>query len=414
MTPLAPPGNVARMALLEPSKRLQSLPRYLFAELERKRHEAEAAGREVIDLSIGDPDLATPSPILEEMARAAQAPETHRYPTSAGHPEARERIARWFEKRYGVRLDPAREIAILIGSKEGIGHFPLAFLNPGDEALVPDPGYPVYAAGTTFAGALPVRYPLREDQGFVPRIADLEFAAIDKTRLVFVNYPNNPTGATAPLSFYESLVKWAEGHDLVIASDAAYSELYYDEPPPSILQIEPARRRSIEFHSFSKTFNMTGWRIGFAAGAPELIDALVRLKANLDSGAPQAIQLGATWGLSSLANHGPALRAVYRERRDLALDALRRMGCFIQAPGGAFYLWGRVPEGAHSMRFVETVFEQTGVMLTPGTGFGNEGEGFFRISLTCPTVTLQRALEKIEAHQPWKLTTHASASRAVT
>jgi LL-diaminopimelate aminotransferase len=228
-----------------------------------------------------------------------------------------------------------------------------------------------------------------------------------------VNYPNNPTGATAPLSFYEALVKWAEGHDLVIVSDAAYSELYYDEPPPSILEIEAARSRSIEFHSFSKTFNMTGWRIGFAVGAPHLIDALVRLKANLDSGAPQAIQLAASWGLASLANHGPALRAVYRERRDLAVGALRRMGCTIRAPGGAFYLWGRVPAGEQSMEFVERVFEQTGVMLTPGTGFGNEGEGFFRISLTCPVTTLQRALEKIEAQTPWK-SSHASASRAVT
>jgi LL-diaminopimelate aminotransferase len=400
------------MNSLDPSKRLQALPRYLFAMLEKKRHEAEAAGREVIDLSIGDPDLATPPPILEEMARVAQAPENHRYPTSAGMPEARQRIARWFEGRYGVRLDPAREIAILIGSKEGIGHFPLAFLNPGDEVLVPDPGYPVYAAGTTFAGALPVRYTIREDQGFVPRIADLESAVTDKTRLVFVNYPNNPTGATAPLSFYESLVKWAEGHDLVIASDAAYSELYYDEPPPSIAQVPGARRRAIEFHSFSKTFNMTGWRLGFAVGAPELIDALVRLKANLDSGAPQAIQLAATWGLASLSNHGPALRAVYRERRDHALDALRTMGCSIKTPGGAFYLWGRVPAGEQSMSFAERVFEETGVMVTPGTGFGDAGEGFFRISLTCPVGTLRRALEKIEALQPWK-SSHASASRSV-
>ncbi|HET9252680.1 MAG TPA: aminotransferase class I/II-fold pyridoxal phosphate-dependent enzyme [Candidatus Eisenbacteria bacterium] len=401
------------MATHEPSKRLQALPRYLFAQLEKKRHEAEAAGREVIDLSIGDPDLATPPPILEEMARAAQNPENHRYPTSAGMPEARRRIAHWFEQRYGVRLDPAKEIGILIGSKEGIGHFPLAYLNPGDEALVPDPGYPVYAAGTTFAGALAVRYPIREDQGFIPRIADLEFAAGEKTRLVFVNYPNNPTGATAPLSFYEALATWSDSNDLVIASDAAYSELYYEDPPPSILQVASARSRSIEFHSFSKTFNMTGWRLGFAVGAPELIDALVRLKANLDSGAPQAIQLAATWGLSALANHGPALRAVYRERRDLAVDALRGMGCSIKAPGGAFYLWGRAPSGETSMAFVERVFEQTGVMLTPGTGFGNEGEGFFRISLTCPVTTLQRALEKIESLQPWR-SSHASASRAVT
>jgi LL-diaminopimelate aminotransferase len=401
------------MTLHDPSKRLQALPRYLFAMLEKKRHEAEAAGREVIDLSIGDPDLATPPPILAEMARVAQSPENHRYPTSAGMPEARKRIAQWFAQRYGVQLDPAREIAILIGSKEGIGHFPLAYLNPGDEALVPDPGYPVYAAGTTFAGALAVRYPIREDQGFVPRIADLEFATIEKTRLVFVNYPNNPTGATAPLSFYQELTKWAEQHDLAVASDAAYSELYYDEPPPSILQIDAARTRSIEFHSFSKTFNMTGWRLGFAVGAPELIDALVRLKANLDSGAPQAIQLAATGALATLGNHGPALRAVYRERRDLAIESLRRMGCSIKSPGGAFYLWGRVPSGENSMGFAEHVFEQTGVMLTPGTGFGNEGEGFFRISLTCSTPTLRRALEKIETLQPWK-SAHASASRSVT
>ena len=399
------------MVDIKPSQRLQALPRYLFAELERKRHEAEAAGREVIDISIGDPDLPTPPPILEQITQAGRKPENHRYPTSGGLLEARRRIAAWFEERFGVALDPAKEIAILIGSKEGIGHFPLSLLNPGDEALVPDPGYPVYAAGTEFAGAKAVRFALRESNGFLPRVADLDPLVTNRTRVVFVNYPNNPTGAVAPRAFYDEVVEWAARRDLVVASDAAYSELYYGEAPASIMQVPAARGRSIEFHSFSKTFNMTGWRIGFAVGAPALIDSLVRLKANLDSGAPQAIQLAATWGLASLPGHGPALRAVYRERRDIALEALKRMGCPIHTPGGAFYLWGRVPAGETSMDFVSRVFEKTGVLLTPGTGFGAEGEGYFRIALTCSAESLGRALSKIESLQPWK-PAHASAPQA--
>jgi LL-diaminopimelate aminotransferase len=399
------------MSRTEPSKRLQALPRYLFAELEKKRHDAEGEGREVFDLSIGDPDLPTPEPILDQLATASLAPANHRYPTSGGHLEARARIGRWFEKRFRVTLDPAREIAILIGSKEGIGHFPLSILNPGDEALVPDPGYPVYAAGTVFAGATPVRFAIREEHGFLPKLPDLDRLVTERTRVVFVNYPNNPTGATAPRRFYEELIAWAARRNLIIASDAAYSELYYEEAPPSILEFEGARERSIEFHSFSKTFNMTGWRIGFAAGAAPLIDNLVRLKANVDSGAPQAIQLAASWGLESLAAHGPALRAVYRERRDLAVAALRGLGCALSSPGGAFYLWGRVPEGRSSMEFVMDVFERSGVLLTPGTGFGAEGEGYFRIALTCSVQVLDCALARIEALHPWK-SSHASAPSA--
>ncbi len=399
------------MVPFERSARLSALPRYLFAELERRRHEAEAAGREVLDLSIGDPDLPTPPFILDRLVEAARDPRNHRYPTSAGLPEARREIARWFEARFGVALDPAREVAVLIGSKEGIGHFPLAALDPGDEALVPDPGYPVYAAGTVFAGATPVRYPLRESDGFLPDLAALDPLVTPRTRAVTVNYPNNPTGATAPAGFYAELAAWAGRHGLLVVSDAAYSEMYYDEPPASALAAPGARERTIEFHSFSKTFNMTGWRIGFAAGAAPLIEALVALKANVDSGAPQAVQLAAVSGLARLGVHGPALRGVYRERRDLALDALRRMGCPIRPPGGAFYLWGRVPAGERSMDFVTRVFERAGVLLTPGNGFGGEGEGYFRIALTCPTERLTRALQKLEALSPWN-PSHVSSGSA--
>jgi LL-diaminopimelate aminotransferase len=390
------------MPNLDPSARLSSLPRYLFAELERKRADAEAQGREVIDLSIGDPDLPTPRPILDRMAEAASDPANHRYPSSAGMPAARAQIAAWFEKRFGVALDPKRELGILIGSKEGIGHFPLAFLNPGDEALVPDPGYPVYAAGAVFAGATPLRYPISESSGFLPEIRDLDKRVTPRTRMVYVNYPNNPTGATAPRAFYEELVAWARKRDLVIASDAAYSELYYDDPPPSVLEIPGARERTIEFHSFSKTFNMTGWRIGFAAGAAPLVDSLVRFKANVDSGAPQATQIAAAWGLAALTSHGPALRGVYRERRDAALDGLRRLHCPVPTPGGAFFVWGRVPDGERSMDFVARVFEATGVLLTPGTGFGDQGEGYFRVALTSSVEVIRRALEKLEALTPWR------------
>jgi LL-diaminopimelate aminotransferase len=357
--------------------------------------------------------LPTPQPILDQLASASLLPENHRYPTSGGLLEARRRIAHWFRQRFGVELDPAKEMAMLLGSKEGIGHFPLSLLDPGDEALVPDPGYPVYAAGTMFAGATAIRFTLKESQGFIPRIIDLDRLATPKTRVVFVNYPNNPTGATAPLSFYEELTAWAERRQIIVVSDAAYSELYYDRPPVSIFQVPAARSLAIEFHSFSKTFNMTGWRIGFAVGAAPLIDGLVRFKANVDSGAPQAIQLAASWGLAGLPAHGPALRAVYRERRDLALEVLKRIGCPIQPPGGAFYLWGRVPEGETSMAFVSRVFEATGVLLTPGTGFGEQGEGYFRIALTCPVDMLERALAKIEALKPWKVP-HASAPAVAT
>jgi LL-diaminopimelate aminotransferase len=398
------------MKSIEPSARLRALPRYLFQELERKRAEAEAAGREVIDLSIGDPDLPTPPAILERIAEAGRDPANHRYPTSAGMAAARAEIAAWFEARYGVALDPRREIAILIGSKEGIGHFPLALLDPGDEAIVPDPGYPVYAAGTVFAGATPVRVALREEDGFLPDPAALDRVVTPRSRVVWINYPNNPTGATASRADYERIVAWAGTRDLLIASDAAYGELYYDAPPPSVLQIPGARDRAIEFHSFSKTFNMTGWRLGFAVGAAPLIDALVRLKANLDSGAPQAIQVAAAGALASLLPaHGPALRAVYRERRDTALDALRRLGCPIRPPGGAFYLWGRVPDGESSIDFAGRVFEKTGVLLTPGVGFGDRGEGYFRIALTSPVESITKALRKIEALAPWNAS-HASAS----
>jgi len=391
------------MVPIEPSQRLQVLPRYLFAELERRRVEAEAAGREVIDISIGDPDLPTPSPILAKMAAAAQDGANHRYPSSGGMLAARREIATWFQGRYGVGVDPAKEIAILIGSKEGIGHFPLALLNPGDEALVPDPGYPVYFAGTIFAGATPVRYPLRESNHFLLDFKDLDRLATPKTRVIWVNYPNNPTGALAPRTFYEELAAWAERRDVIIASDAAYAELYYGDPPPSALQIPSARSRTIEFHSFSKTFNMTGWRLGFAVGAPALIDSLVRLKANVDSGAPQAIQIAATWALNAyLPTHGPALRTVYRERRDVVVDGLRKMGCPVEAPGGAFYVWGRVPEGERAMEFATRVFETTGVMLTPGVGFGENGEGYFRIALTAPVPVMERALRLLEGLSPWK------------
>jgi LL-diaminopimelate aminotransferase len=400
------------MPHMEPSGRLAALPRYLFAELERKRAEAEAAGREVIDLSIGDPDLPTPPLILEKLAEASRHPANHRYPTSAGLPAARAEIAAWFGARFGVTLDAKREIGMLLGSKEGIGHLPLALLNPGDEALVPDPGYPVYAAGTVFAGATPVRYPLRESAGFVPEIRELDRRVTPRTRVVWVNYPNNPTGATAPRAFYEELVAWAAKRDLIVACDAAYSELYYDEPPPSILGIPGARERTIEFHSFSKTFNMTGWRIGFAAGAAPLVDLLVRFKANVDSGAPQAIQIAAAWGLAGLPAHGAALRAVYRERRDAALDGLRALGCPAPTPGGAFFIWGRVPEGENAIDFAARVFEGAGVLLTPGTGFGEGGEGYFRVSLTSPVEVIRRAIAKLDALTPWRAR-DASPSSAI-
>jgi LL-diaminopimelate aminotransferase len=386
--------------LFQPADRLNALPPYLFAELDRKKQRRLAKGLEVIDLGIGDPDLPTPAPILEFMAKAARDPRHHRYPPSRGLPEFRQAIAAWYQRRHGVVLDPETEITNLIGSKEGIGHLPLALVNPGEEVWIPDPGYPVYLSGTLFAGGAPRFAPLTVERGFLPDLEQIARDGIDRARLLFVNYPNNPTGAVADREFYSQLVELAHQHGFLIVSDAAYAEIA-EAPPISILEIDGAKEVAVEIGSFSKTFNMTGWRVGWAAGQSGAVQALVSLKNNLDSGAPAAIQLAAVHGFELIDQVLPGLLATYAERRAAALDGLRELGIEAFPSRGAFYVWARVPGEMRSVEFSSRVLDTVGVVTTPGVGFGRGGEGWFRIALCSDVAAIRRGIQRLAEAGLW-------------
>ncbi len=381
----------------ELSDRLKALPPYLFAELDRKKKEKIEQGVDVIDLGVGDPDLPTPEPIVEALKRAAEKPENHRYPSYEGMRAFREAVADWYRRRFGVKLDPDKEVIALIGSKEGIAHFPLAFVNPGDVVLCPDPAYPVYRIGTIFAGGEPYSVPLKEENGFLPDLGSIPREVVERAKIIWVNYPNNPTSADATEDFYKELVKWAKKNNLIIASDNAYSEIYTGEKRPlSILQIEEAKEVAIEFHSLSKTFNMTGWRIGMAVGNEELVKALGKVKTNVDSGQFNAIQEAGIVALNLPDSELDKLRAVYRERRRVMTEALKKAGLSPFESEVTFYVWTKVPEGYTSADFAEKLLEEAGIVCTPGSGFGPAGEGYFRISLTVPTERLTEAARRIE------------------
>ncbi len=378
------------------AERLQKLPPYLFSEIDKKKKAAIAAGRDVINLGIGDPDTPTPKFIIDALYEHAQDPRTHQYALDDGQPELRRAIARWFAKRFGVELDPDAEVFPTIGSKEAIGHFPLAYLNPGDAALIPVPGYPPYRSGTIFAGADPVYMPLTRENGFLPDLDAVSEADAKRARMIFINSPNNPTGAVADEAFFSKLVAFAEKHDLIIASDAAYAELAFDgEEPISLLSIPGARERTIEFHSWSKTFNMTGWRIGFAAGSASLCAGLGRIKSNLDSGIFTAIQLAAINALEKYDEFVPGLRAMYQKRRDAFCDKLSGLGLEVPKPPATFYVWFPTPKGLPSFDAASRILEETDVVLIPGAGFGEPGEGFLRAALTVPEERLAEAAERI-------------------
>ncbi len=384
----------------KPADRLAMLPPYLFAEIDRKKDRRRARGLDVIDLGVGDPDLPTPPGILERVAREAMDPAHHRYPPSQGIGAFREAVGAWYSRRHQVILDPDTEITNLIGSKEGIGHVSLALVNPGEEVWIPDPGYPVYLSGTIFAAGAPRFMPLRAENGFLPDLDALEANGVDRGRLIFINYPNNPTGAVAPRDFYARLVDLAHRHHLLIVADAAYMELA-DEPAPSILEVEGAKDVAIEIGSFSKTFNMTGWRMGWAAGNATAIKALVALKSNLDSGSPGAIQMAAVHGFSLIEEHLPALLRVYAERREAALAGLRELGIDVFPPGGTFYVWARVPADMRSVEFAGRVLDSTGVVVTPGVGFGSQGEGWFRIALCSDVAQVRAAMTRLAEAGLW-------------
>ncbi|HBT20065.1 MAG TPA: LL-diaminopimelate aminotransferase [Peptococcaceae bacterium] len=381
---------------MQEAQRLQKLPPYLFARIEKKIEECKARGVDLISLGIGDPDKPTPSLVIEELYKHALDPENHKYPTSAGMIEFRKAVADWYKKRFGVELDPKDQIVTLIGSKEGIAHISFCYVDSGDVNLVPDPGYPVYGIGTILAGGEPYLMELSEDNGFLPDFDAVPEEIARRAKLMFLNYPNNPTGAVADIEFFKKAVDFAKEYDIIICHDAAYSEIYFeDKKPPSILEVDGAMDVAIEFNSLSKPYNMTGWRIGWAAGCSKVIESLTRLKSNLDSGVFQAIQLAGAAALKEAEETVEEMRQIYKERRDLVVDSLNKIGWSIKKPEATFYVWAPVPEGYTSESFAEYILEKAAVVLTPGNGYGKHGEGYFRIALTVEKDKLEEAMERI-------------------
>ena len=377
------------------AERLQKLPPYLFAEIDKKKKAAIAAGRDVINLGVGDPDRPTPPSIIKSLQHNVENPAFHQYALDQGAPELRQSIAAFCKKRYGLDLDPSSEILPLIGSKEGIAHFPLAVLNPGDISLVPDPCYPVYRSSSWFAGADVYTMPLVPENNFRPDLDAIPNDVFNRARLMFLNYPNNPTGGTADLPFFEKVTEIAHTHNLVIAQDAAYNEMYFDDPAPSLLQVSGAKDVAIEFHSLSKTFNMTGWRVGFAIGSAPLISALAQVKANTDSGIFTAIQFAAKTALDEYETLTPPIRALYQERRDVFVSALRNLGWVVPSPGATFYVWIPCPARYTSSDLCAKILDEADVVTTPGLGFGRTADGYIRAALTVESSRLQEAVHRI-------------------
>ncbi|MEW6573081.1 MAG: LL-diaminopimelate aminotransferase [Bacillota bacterium] len=381
----------------EVAERVKNLPPYLFARIEKLIEEKKSAGVDVISLGIGDPDQPTPEHICAEAARRLYEHENHQYPSSAGMLAFRDAVARWYARRFGVELDPRTEVVSLIGSKEGIAHISCCYVSQGDTVLVPDPGYPVYAGGTILAGGKPYLLPLLPDTGFLPRLQDVPTEIARQAKILFLNYPNNPTAGVASVQFFKEVVSFAREFDILVCHDAAYTEIAYDGyRPPSFLEVEGAKDVGIEFGSVSKPYNMTGWRCGWAVGNAEAVDCLGRLKSNIDSGVFQVVQYAAIAGLSGPQDALTEVNKLYKERRDIAVNALKGMGWSVEAPKASFYLWLPVPKGFTSESFAEELIARAGVVVTPGTGYGKYGAGFFRISLTIPTPRLQEAFDRLK------------------
>jgi LL-diaminopimelate aminotransferase len=379
------------------AKRIERLPPYLFAEISRKIAEKRSQGVDVISFGVGDPDLPTPEHIIESLREASLDAANHHYPDTEGLPELRQAIARWYERRFGVSLDPDQEVLPLIGSKEGIGHIALCFIEPGDVALVPDPGYPVYAMGTLLAGGEAYYLPLREEDGFLPDLNAVPREVLSRAKVLWLNYPNNPTGAVADIAFFERVVAFGREHGLAVLHDGPYSEVAFEGyRPPSFLEADGSREVGIEFHSLSKSYNMTGWRIGMAAGNAEIIGALKEVKSNLDSGIPQAIQRMAITALEGPEDCIEEHNRVYERRRDRLVAALRGLGMRVRPPKASLYVWARVPEGSTSVEFATLLLEEAGVVVTPGTGYGPSGEGYLRLSLTLPDERLEEGVRRLE------------------
>ncbi|MFH1662574.1 MAG: LL-diaminopimelate aminotransferase [Chloroflexota bacterium] len=378
------------------SQRMKNLETYLFVEISKKIADKKAKGEEVISFAIGDPDLPTPKHVINKLCQAAQEPANHRYPETAGLPELRQAIADWYYKRFGVSLDPDSEVLPLIGSKEGIGHIALCFIDDGDITLVPDPAYPVYSTSTMLAGGQTYYLPLTADNNFLPDLDAIPQEIVNKAKIMWLNYPNNPTGAVADIDFFNRIVQFARRHSIAVCHDCPYSEVSFDGyRPVSFLQADGAREVGVEFHSLSKSYNMTGWRIGMAVGNADMINALMRIKSNLDSGVPQAIQYAAIEALGGPQDCIAEHNAIYQRRRDLILERLTEMGLEAQPPKASLYIWAKVPEGYTSMEFANDLLEQVGVVVIPGAGYGKHGEGYIRLSFTIPDAALVKGLSRL-------------------
>lgn len=378
------------------AERLKRLPPYLFAEIDRTKREVRARGVDIIDLGIGDPDLPTAPHIIEALQKAALDPENHRYPSYEGMAAFRQAAAEWYAKRFGVRLDPEGEVLTLIGSKEGTAHVPFAFVNPQDVVLVPDPGYPVYAAGTWFAGGEVYSMPLRRENHFLPDLGVIPRDVARQAKMIFLNYPNNPTAAVATREFFKELVGFARQNNIIVCHDAMYSELRFDGfEPPSFLEVDGAREVGVEFHSLSKTYSMTGWRIGFAVGNAQILAGLGKVKTNVDSGVFQAVQHAGIAALTGPQEVVEANRATYQERRDVAVQGLKALGWEVDPPKATFFVWAPVPKGLDSRGFAGRLLQEAGVVVTPGVGFGSSGEGFYRIALTVDKRRIGEAMERL-------------------
>jgi len=385
------------------SNNLKRLPSYLFLEIDRAKREARRKGKDIIDFGIGDPDQPTPSHIIDALSRAARDPACHRYALDQGMPSLREAVASWYKRRFKVRLDPETEILPLIGSKEGIAHLPLAVINPGNYSLVPDPGYPPYKGGTILAGGRVYSLALLEKNNFLPELDSIPVKILRKSRLLYINYPNNPTAAIANKTFYQKVVNFAKRNNIIVISDLAYSEICFDGyKANSFLEVEGAKSVGIEFHSFSKTYNMTGWRIGWVCGNKNLIAAVAKVKSNIDSGLFSAIQIAGIAALGGPQSHIKRICQLYQERRDILVSGLNSLGWNVRKPKATFYVWAKIPEyyvatsrRLDSILFAERLLKKTGIVVTPGIGLGKYGEGYMRFALTVDKKRIKEAVKRL-------------------
>ena len=382
---------------IEVATRIKTLPPYLFAAIDKMKQAAIARGVDIINLGIGDPDLPTPAPIIESLAQAAKNPKHHQYPSYEGMLSFRKAVADWYQRRFGVKLDAADEVLTLIGSKEGIGHIHLAFVDPGDVVLVPSPGYPVYPVGTSFCGGVSHLMPLTKANGFLPDLNAIPKEVARKAKLMWLNSPNNPTSVVMTREYFRRVVAFAQEHQIIVCHDAAYSEIYYDgQRPASFMEVDGAKAVGVEFHSLSKTYNMTGWRLGFAVGHKEVLAGLGKVKSNLDSGVFEAVQAAGITALGLDDAVTNTIRKTYQERRDTLIPGLKQLALEVDAPPAAFYVWVAVPKGYTSASFTAHLLEKAGIVTTPGNGFGAPGEGYIRMTVCTSKDRLAEAVERIK------------------